>query len=60
MASELSAELGWDDNTVLEATFESGKLIVSAVTDEERKRKFLESLERVNQQHGSTLRRLAE
>jgi hypothetical protein len=58
--ADLIAKLGWDENSILELTMESGKLIVSAVTDEDRKRKFREALAWVNEQHGATLRRLAE
>jgi antitoxin component of MazEF toxin-antitoxin module len=53
-------ELGIDEETELELSRSGNVLIVAAVRDAKRKRKFEESLERVNRVHGDLLKRLSK
>ena len=49
-----------DVETPLEITTDGHALIVTPVSDPERREKFRESLERVNRRHGKALKKLAE
>lgn len=50
-----------DPDTPLEISTDDGRrLILSPVRDPARQKRFREALERVNQKHGKTLKRLAE
>jgi antitoxin component of MazEF toxin-antitoxin module len=60
LPADLIARMGWNEDTLLDVTVESGKLFITPVTDEKRKQEFREALEAVNRRHGETLRRLAE
>jgi antitoxin MazE len=49
-----------DMNTPLEITTDGKNLIISPIKDEKRQRKFQAALEKVNQGHEATLRKLAK
>lgn len=49
-----------DADTPLELSMEGRRLVVTPVTETERRKKFREALEWTNRRHAKTLKRLAE
>ncbi len=49
-----------DIDTPFEITTDGKNLIISPVEDAKREKKFRAALEKVNKEHGKTLRKLAE
>ncbi|HHY92412.1 MAG TPA: AbrB/MazE/SpoVT family DNA-binding domain-containing protein [Firmicutes bacterium] len=52
--------LGITLNTPLEISTDGRSLIVSPLPEAEREARFRTALEKINQEHGATLRKLAE
>ncbi len=48
-----------DMNTLLEISTDGTNLIISPVRDKRREKRFRASLEKVNKEHGKTLKKLA-
>jgi antitoxin MazE len=52
--------LNIDDKTTLDISTDGKLLIISPITDEKKKQKFHEALDKTNTRYGRTLKRLAD
>ena len=60
LPEELIRQFGWTDETVVSIECQGEAIVVRAEIDQERRRRFLEAMERANARYGNTFRKLAE